>query len=233
MTTLRTRPSLMLVALGAAALLISGCGGGGSDSVTGVTTTPGADGGTTAAGPTPTTTDGGTAAGDETGPAAGSPAADGTTPAEPAPTGTDPVTDTSPMTAPAAVLANVRWSDRGTYDRLVLDFTGPFGGYQVQYVDSLTEDPTGDPVELAGGAVLAVSIQGATRNNAFQTSDTTPLKTYGGPARVAPNLPNLKEVADAGDFEAVLSFGIGLDHEAGFKVMHLTGPERLVVDVAH
>lgn len=232
MTTLRTRTGLMLGALGAAALLISGCGGGGSDSVTGVTTTPGADGGTTSAGPEPTTTDGGTAAGDETGTADGTPAPD-TAPAEPAPTGTDPVIDPAGPTAPAAVLANVRWSDRGTYDRLVLDFTAPFGGYQVQYVDSLTEDPTGDPVELAGGAVLAVSIQGATRNNAFQTSDTTPLKTYGGPARVAPGLPNLKEVADAGDFEAVLTFGIGLDHKAGFKVMHLTGPERLVIDVAH
>jgi hypothetical protein len=231
MTTLRTRTGLMLVALGAAALLISGCGGGGSDSVTAVTTTPGADGGTTSAGPEPTTTDSGTAAGDETG-SAGTPAPDAA-PAEPAPTGTDPVIDPSGPTAPAAVLANVRWSDRGTYDRLVLDFTGPFGGYQVQYVDSLTEDPTGDPVELAGDAVLAVSIQGATRNNAFQTSDTTPLETYGGPARVAPGLPNLKEVADAGDFEAVLSFGIGLDHKAGFKVMHLTGPERLVIDVAH
>lgn len=231
MTTHRThrthRTLRLLGALGAASLLISGCGAG-SDTVTQVTTTPGADGGTTTTPPAPTTTDPSTGAGDET-----SPAAPGTTPAEPAPTNTDPVTDPAGPTAPAAVLKNIRWADRGTYDRVVLDFSGSFGGYTVQYVPELTEDPTGDPVPLAGGAVLAVVVQGATRNNAFQTSDTTPLSTYGGPDKVVPGLASVKEVADAGDFEAVLTFGIGVDHTAGFKVFKLTGPDRLVIDVAH
>ena len=212
---------------GAFALMITGCGSG-SDTVTRVTTTPGADGGTTTTPPAPTTTDPATGAGDET-----TPPAPGTTPAEPAPTNTDPVVDPAGPTAPAAVLKNIRWADRGAYDRVVLDFSGEFGGYQVQYVDTLTEDPTGDPVDVAGTAVLAVVVQGATRNNAFQTSDTTPLSTYGGPDSVSPNLPNVKEVADAGDFEAVLTFGIGVDRKAGFKVLKLTGPDRLVIDVAH
>lgn len=216
------RTPRLLAAL-AAALLITGCGSG-SDTVTRVTTTPG-DSTTTPAQPT---TDPSTGAGDET-----APAAPGTSPAEPAPTNTDPVTDPAGPTAPAAVLKNIRWADRGSYDRVVLDFSGEFGGYTVQYVDALTEDPTGDPVDVAGGAVLAVVVQGATRNNAFQTSDTTPLSTYGGPDSVSPNLANVKEVADAGDFEAVLSFGVGVDHKAGFKVLKLTGPDRLVIDVAH
>lgn len=217
----------LLAALGAASLLITGCGSG-SDTVTQVTTTPGADGGTTTTPPAPTTTDATTRAGDET-----TSPAPGSVPAEPAPTNTEPVTDPDGPTAPAAVLKNIRWADRGTYDRVVLDFSGSFGGYMVQFVPELTEDPTGDPVDVAGGAVLAVAVQGATRNNSFQTSDTTPLSTYGGPARVSPNLPNVKEIADAGDFEAVLSFGIGVDHQAGFTAFKLTDPDRLVIDIAH
>lgn len=214
------------------ALMITGCTSG-SDTVTGVTTTSGADGGTsTTPATTPTTPDDPVSAGDETTPGTAG-GASGSAAAEPAPTGTDPVTDPAGPTDPAAVLKAIRYANRGSYDRVVLDFNAPFGGYTVQYVDALTEDPTGDPVELAGGAVLAVSIQGATMNNAFQTSDTTPLETYAGPKRVSPNLPNVKEVADAGDFEAVLSLGIGVDRQAGFKVMRLTGPDRLVIDVAH
>ncbi|MFN0283144.1 MAG: hypothetical protein ACKVZ6_14395 [Kineosporiaceae bacterium] len=213
-----SRSRLLVAALLAAVLPVLAACGSGSDTVTGVTTTSGTESGTpSTSDPTPT------AAGTTTAEPAG----------EPAPTSTKGVTDPAGPTAPAAVLTVIRTADRGSYDRVVLEFNRPFGGYTVQYVDELTEDPTGDPVELAGSAVLAVVVQGATRNNAFQTSDTTPLETYAGPQRVSPNLPNVKEVADAGDFEAVLSFGVGLGAKTGFRVLKLSDPARLVIDVAH
>jgi hypothetical protein len=49
---------------------------------------------------------------------------------------------------------------------------------------------------------------------------------------VTPGYPTLKQVSIAGDFEAVLSFGIGLDRTAGFQVTRLRSPDRVVVDVA-
>jgi hypothetical protein len=42
----------------------------------------------------------------------------------------------------------------------------------------------------------------------------------------------IKQVSISGDFEAVLSCGIGLDRTAGFQVTRLQSPDRLVVDVA-
>jgi len=48
-----------------------------------------------------------------------------------------------------------------------------------------------------------------------------------------PRCPNLRQVKVAGDFEGVVTFGLGLRHKTGFRVFRLTGPKRLVVDVAH
>jgi hypothetical protein len=31
----------------------------------------------------------------------------------------------------------------------------------------------------------------------------------------------------------VLSFGVGVDHRAGFRVLALTSPSRVAIDVAH
>jgi hypothetical protein len=50
---------------------------------------------------------------------------------------------------------------------------------------------------------------------------------------VTPRCPNLRQVKGAGDFEGVVSFGLGLRHKAGFRVFRLTGPTRIVIDVAH
>src|SRR6266536_2569935 len=35
-----------------------------------------------------------------------------------------------------------------------------------------------------------------------------------------------------GDFENVVSYGLGIDHRAPFRVLELTGPSRLAIDVA-
>jgi len=43
----------------------------------------------------------------------------------------------------------------------------------------------------------------------------------------------VRVVGITGDFERVLSVGIGLDHSAGIHVSTLTGPNRLVIDVDH
>jgi len=48
-----------------------------------------------------------------------------------------------------------------------------------------------------------------------------------------PLCPNLRQVKVAGDFEGVVTFGIGLRRKTGFRVFRLTAPSRIVVDVLH
>ena len=48
-----------------------------------------------------------------------------------------------------------------------------------------------------------------------------------------PLCPNLRQVKLAGDFEGVVTFGLGLKAKTGFRVFRLTNPTRVVVDVEH
>jgi hypothetical protein len=53
------------------------------------------------------------------------------------------------------------------------------------------------------------------------------------PPVLTPLCPNLRQVKDAGDFEALVSFGLGLRRKTGFRVFRLTAPTRIVIDVLH
>ena len=53
----------------------------------------------------------------------------------------------------------------------------------------------------------------------------------GAPTDIEPNLPAIREVAQIGNFERVVSYGVGMATRACFRVLELTGPTRLVIDV--
>jgi hypothetical protein len=140
-----------------------------------------------------------------------------------------------PVTLPAnmghatsqPVLTAIRTGRHHGYERLVLDFSSGFGDASVGYAGIIREDPSNRVVPLRGRAYLSVVVRGA-----VATWNAVPHRPYPGPFTVTPNYATLKQVSIAGDFEAVLSFGIGLDRVAGFKVSRLTGPDRLVIDIA-
>ncbi len=119
---------------------------------------------------------------------------------------------------PAGTLAEVRTASHADHDRLVFQFYGRQAPrtHVDGYLDRVTEDPSDRPVALAGQAFLRVVFDGAR----FDT----------GPRRFAPGYPLLKEIALAGDFEAVLSWGVGLSRPAGVTVTTLTDPARVAVD---
>ena len=125
------------------------------------------------------------------------------------------------------VLTAVRTGRHGSYERLTLEFNAPFGQADVRYVPVVHVDPSGKVVPLQGTSFLQVVVHGAVAH-----WSATPITAYTGPSVVTPGYPTLKQVSIAGDFEAVLSFGIGLDRTAGFQVTRLRSPDRLVVDVA-
>jgi len=133
----------------------------------------------------------------------------------------------------AAVVQQIRAADQGGFDRVVVEFQGTFGAWRVEYVDAITEDPSDEPVQLTGSAFLRVNVQNATFDNVFQAGAGVPHVAYAGPDRIDAGLPNVQQVADAGDFEAVLTLGIGLDSRAGVRAYRLENPSRLVIDIAH
>ena len=48
-----------------------------------------------------------------------------------------------------------------------------------------------------------------------------------------PRFPMLLQVKEAGDFEGVVSFGVGVRRRTGFRAIHLSSPGRIVLDLAH
>jgi hypothetical protein len=122
-------------------------------------------------------------------------------------------------------LADVRAAGHPGFDRVVFEFQGDVPEHTVRYVDQLVEDGSGTPVSVAGSADLEVVFQGA---NAHE-EDGTPSVS---PRRFSPGLTAVKEVARIGDFEAVVSYGIGLDRRRPLTVSTLSGPSRLVIGVS-
>jgi hypothetical protein len=122
-------------------------------------------------------------------------------------------------------LVDVRAGRHPGFDRVVFEFQGAVPDHRIAYVDRLVEDGSGRPVSLAGAADLQVVFSGA---NAHR-GDGAPSV---GPRRFSPGLTAVKEVAQVGDFEAVVSYGIGLDRRRPVAVSTLSGPSRLVIDVS-
>jgi hypothetical protein len=109
------------------------------------------------------------------------------------------------------------------FDRVVFRFSSHVPGYNVNYVPEVTADPSDEPISLEGNAFMIVAMHSVASGQ------------VGAPPapqdRQTPRFPELREIAGAGDFEGVVSFGLGLTAESGFRVFTLTNPDRLVVDV--
>jgi hypothetical protein len=50
------------------------------------------------------------------------------------------------------------------------------------------------------------------------------------PGQVTFNLPNIKEVVSTGDFEGVVTYGIGLSRKAETRILTLADASRVVID---
>lgn len=125
----------------------------------------------------------------------------------------------------APTLTDVRAGGHTGFDRVVFEFRGAVPTHRVGYVDQLVQDGSGRPVAVAGAADLEVVFQGA---NAHRQDGSPTIS----PRRFSTGLPAVKEVAQIGDFEAVVTYGIGVDRKRPLKVSTLSNPSRLVIDVS-
>lgn len=137
-----------------------------------------------------------------------------------------------PTNAPAAILEDVRVATHpeSGFDRVVFDFRDDTSlpGFTVGYRDVIREDPSDRPLALDGKSRLLVDMRWAEAH--ANGSTTVPAADL----NLRPGLPMVKQVRVAGDFEAVLSFGIGVGPATRpqFRAWSLPG-NRVIVDVAH
>ncbi|MFL5946452.1 MAG: hypothetical protein ACJ74D_00410 [Gaiellaceae bacterium] len=130
--------------------------------------------------------------------------------------------------AAIALLERVAVGRHEGYDRVVFQFRGEgLPGYRVQYMEPpLKEDGSGNVVQVDGNAFVVVRMEPA---SGFDLNTGEGELVYKGPKRV-PGASVVQEVVRMGDFEAVLTWAVGLEEKVDFRVSTLSSPSRLVVD---
>ncbi|MEA2684239.1 MAG: hypothetical protein QOK05_2567 [Chloroflexota bacterium] len=129
-------------------------------------------------------------------------------------------------------LTAVRVAHQAGFDRVTFEFAGatlPAYTITLQATTHFTQDASGMPVDLRGSTGLKVVFHGGSE------MDLNGKKTYSGSNDLllpAPSAKGIAEVRQFGDFERVLSWGMGLDAlPVCTRVLPLASPTRLVVDV--
>ncbi|MGR6966299.1 AMIN-like domain-containing (lipo)protein [Geodermatophilus sp. URMC 61] len=141
--------------------------------------------------------------------------------------------DTQPATREASAdalltVSDIRTGRQDGYDRVVLEMGGTgTPGWDVRYVDRAYSQGTGEPVEVAGEAVLQVTITGA--GYPFDTG----VEEWAGPDPLpGDGTQTVTEVAWDATFEGTSVAFVGTTGEAPFRVYALEDPTRVVVEVA-
>jgi hypothetical protein len=121
-------------------------------------------------------------------------------------------------------LTTLRAGRHAGYDRVVFQLDGPIPSYySVRYVPVVHLDGSGDPLQLRGAAFLEVIIRAPTHDEQYR-----PVLS---PTRLRPDFPTLREVHAPGSFEGQTTAGIGVADRAPFRVLELTNPTRIVIDL--
>ena len=137
--------------------------------------------------------------------------------------------------APTRLLTDVRVGVHECYERVTFELkpqqgeaAGPVGWKARYEPGPITEDGSGRTVSIKGAAFLVVTMTAA---GADLSQEGAPA-TYTGPASLeAAGATRIQQVRRTGDFEAVLTWVIGLDRQRPFRVTTQENPARVVVDV--
>jgi hypothetical protein len=138
----------------------------------------------------------------------------------------------------AAQLTDVRTAQFDGYDELTFQYVAPVSGGALHGVPAFTvtahpstqftKDASGQTLTLDGAAGLLIVAHNA---SGWDTLAPTLQQTYTGSLDMHTSLTAIREVAEVGDFERTLSWGVGMSSAACFSVHAMMDPSRLVVDV--
>jgi hypothetical protein len=134
-------------------------------------------------------------------------------------------------------LTDVRVGAHNGFDRVVFQFEEPDpnpagnGGiprFQIKTAKPpFTEDPSDLPIDVEGDAFARIIFQGASGY------DFDGNATYDGPRRLTPGFGTLAQVVEGGDFEATMTWILGLSRPTCWQITELHDPDRLVIDFHH
>jgi hypothetical protein len=140
---------------------------------------------------------------------------------------TEPVTvERNP--AGTVVVTDVRAARHDDFDRVVITLSGDnLPTYRAQITTGpATQCGSGETVSLSGLAVLILGLQPA------QAHDDAGNSTI-EPRDIAPALPALLEGRLICDFEGHVEWAFGIADATAFRVLELSGPTRIAVDIQH
>jgi len=131
-------------------------------------------------------------------------------------------------TTDRAQITDVRVGTHDGYDRIVFEFASGLPQTVIKPVLApLYADPSGLEVDVTGTAFLQVVMTGGTK-----VSPSGGV-TYAGPTNFEPDFDQLAQLIEAGDFEAVSTWYLGLKTGGCIRVLTLPDPSRLVIDIEH
>lgn len=142
--------------------------------------------------------------------------------------GVEPIT--SPLGAQQTMLlTDVTLEYESSVDRVVFEFENAGApAVDLRYVDEVRADGSGDTVTVDGGAYLQARMEPAATAD---LSGADVRRTYDGPDRVTGDTEAVTEVVRTGDFEANLTWVIGLPERLPFRLSFLSDPSRVVVEI--
>jgi hypothetical protein len=134
----------------------------------------------------------------------------------------------NPNVTGSVVMAYVRSARHEGFDRVVFEFLGDqLPSYKIEYIDRpVSACGSGDEVSFAGDAWLSVRFTGA-QAHAPGGDATIPVKDR----TQSPNLPIVKDLKLICDFEAEVEWVMGNSAPNRYRVLELSKPTRLVVDI--
>lgn len=137
-------------------------------------------------------------------------------------------TSTIPSTTDRAQITDVRVGTHDGYDRVVFEFANGIPQTVIAAVlPPFYADASGLPITVSGKAFLKVTMT--------YGSKVSPdgVVTYSGPTNFEPGFDQLVQLIEGGDFEAVSTWYLGLDPGGCIRILTLTDPSRLVIDIEH
>jgi hypothetical protein len=141
--------------------------------------------------------------------------------------GTKGVTEKQRLEGMPVVMTRVRTSSNRGFDRVVFEFEGArLPGYRVEYVDRPSRWCAGEGPSLPGKGWLMVRFMPA-QAHTEKGKSTISLRDRRF------RFPVLRRLVSTCDFEADVEWVFGLSSPNRYRVIELSNPTRLVVDVKH
>jgi hypothetical protein len=137
------------------------------------------------------------------------------------------IRERAPSAGGVALLRNIRAAKHAGLDRVVFEFEGALPGYHVEYIDRpVRRCASGQVTQIEGDAWLEVRFERAQAHDEDGRASIVAREQR-------PGLPIVRELELTCDFEAVVSAVVGVSRPNRYRLMTLSAPSRLVVDIRH